>query len=117
MSEGTLRHHTGRSMMDFNIVQGPPTQPAGTVDSFILTSGGFQETIKFQSGVVNGDPNGLSTEALLEVCMIRLQTLNQGKFQCRNNFIAIEKIGHAIDALTDRVKERADRGVLGTNEA
>lgn len=116
MSEGTLRHHTGRSM-DFDIVPGPPTAPAGTVDSFILTSGGFQDTVKFQSGTVNGDPNGLSTEALLEVCMIRLQTLNQGKFQCRNNFIAIEKIGHAIDALNDRTKERDSRGVLGTEQA
>lgn len=116
MSEGTLRHHTGRSM-DFDIVAGQPTLPAGTVDSFVVSSGKFQDTIKFQSGTVNGDPNGLSTEALLEVCMIRLRAMNQGKYECLNNFLAIEKIGMAIDALTDRTKERAERGVLGTDEA
>jgi hypothetical protein len=116
MTEVAFRHHTGRSM-DFNIEAGPPSNPAGTVDTFIVSSGTFVDMIKFQSGTVNGDPNGLSTEALLEVCMIRLQTLNQGKHECGFNHVAIEKIGGAIDALKERAYERAKRGVLGTEKA
>lgn len=115
MTEVAFRHHTGRTM-DFNIVAGPPSTPAGTVDTFIVSSGTFQDMIKFQSGTVNGDPNGLSTEALLEVCMIRLQTMNQGQHECGFNHVAINKIGGAIDALKERTMDRAQRGVLGTDK-
>lgn len=116
MTEVVFRHHTGRTM-DFNITAGPATMPAGTVDSFTLQSGGFQDTIKFQSGTVNGDPNGLSIEALLEVCMIRLESLNQGKHENTFNHIAITKIGGAIDVLKERTQDRDNRGVLGTEKA
>jgi hypothetical protein len=117
MSDVVFRHHTGRSMMDFDITLGPAVQPSGAIDSYILQSGKFQDCVKFQSGVVNGDPNGLSIEALLEVCAIRLRTLNEGKFENTHNHIAITKIEGAIDALKERALERAERGVLGTEKA
>lgn len=117
MSEVAFRHHTGRSMMDFDITLGPAVQPSGAVDSYILQSGKFQDSIKFQSGTVNGDPNGLSIEALLEVCAIRLRTMNEGKFESPFNHVAITKIEGAIDALKERQIERAQRGVLGTEQA
>jgi len=117
MTEVAFRHHTGRSAMDFNITADPTASPAGMVNSFTLQSGNFQDTVKFQNGTVNGDPNGLSIEALLEVCMIRLESLNQGKHENTCNHVAITKIAGAIDALKERTLERAERGVLGTEQA
>lgn len=116
MNEVTFLHHTGRSL-DFDITPGPTVSPTGASDSYILTSGGFQDSVKFQSGVVNGDPNGLSIEALLEVCHIRLSQLNSGAYTHPDNTIALEKIRGAIEALKHRSAERAGRGVLGTTQA
>lgn len=116
MSEVKFLHHTGRTL-DFDIVPAPSIAPTGMVDAYILTSGGFQDSVKFQSGVVNGDPNGFSIEALLEVCHIRLSQLNSGQYVHPDNTIAIQKIEDAINALKHRSSERAERGVLGTTQA
>lgn len=112
MSEVKLQHHTGRAT-DFNILPGQPSGPANSINSYVLTSGAFQDTIKFQDGPLNGDPNGMTIEALLEVAAMRLEGFNQGEFACGYNTVAIQKIRGAIDTLKDRASDRADRGVLG----
>jgi hypothetical protein len=116
MPEVRLQHHTGRAT-DFDILPGQPVQPANTLDSFVLTAGKYQDTIKFQSGPLNGDPNGLTVEAVLETAAMRLESLNQGEFVNAHNTVAITKIRGAIDELKMRSMEREQRGVLGTEKA
>lgn len=116
MSEPLL-HHRVSGNMNFVISKGEPTLPAGTINNYKLSCGEFSDQIGFQNGPVNGSPNGFSIEAVLETCLIRLQALNSGKFECIHNHIAIEKLRGAIDTLNARTEERNERGVEGTNQA
>lgn len=106
------QHHTGRNT-DFDIRPGQPVGPANSINSYVLTSGGFATSIQFQAGPLNGDPNGLTIEALLDVAALRLEAFNKGEFACAYNSVAIAKIRGAIETLKERAEDRAERGVLG----
>jgi hypothetical protein len=73
--------------------------------------------IKFQDGPINEvGVNGISHEALLAIVQDRLEGFQSGPYSCESNWLALEAIKEAIDALQTRTKERTDRGVEGTHE-
>ena len=61
-------------------------------------------------------PNGAFVEDVLEVCRLRLEHFEKSPLACEENRIAIKFITDAIIALTERRRDRANRGVQGTYE-
>jgi len=71
--------------------------------------------INFQLGPIKEHGvNGIHHEDLIAICLDRLQHLNQGRFSCRQNALAITKLEEALLWLRDRTRERDNRGVEGT---
>lgn len=74
--------------------------------------------ISFQNGPRN-DPKSISgvlDTDLLEIVRDRLTGFQSGDFACRENACALTHIEEALMWLNKRVTDRAQRGVLGTNE-
>ena len=76
---------------------------------------GVHETyIQFQKGPIGEKGiNGISQEALLAICIDRLQCFQKGDFACRENAIALTKMEEAMHWLHHRTRARVDRGVEG----
>ena len=73
--------------------------------------------ILFQNGPIpDVGVNGVTQEALIAICIDRLQGFQSGKFSCRENAIAMTKIEEAVYWLEHRTKGRVERGVEGTHE-
>jgi len=77
----------------------------------------FQE-IRFykMQGVDTAEVDGITSEEVLKVLIDRLNKLNEGKFRCRQNSLAIIKLEEALLWLNHRTAERVARGVEGTLE-
>ena len=76
------------------------------------------ESVCFQMGPRN-DPNahhGILDVDLLEIVRDRLKCFQSGEFACRENACALTHIEEALMWMNKRVEDRAERGVLGTNE-
>lgn len=74
--------------------------------------------ISFQNGPINErGVNGITQEALLEICIDRLRAFQAGKFACRENAIALTKLEEAQHWLLHRTRARMARGVEGTHAA
>lgn len=58
-------------------------------------------------------PNGISTEALLAVCIDHIRQYQSGKFPCRENALAITKMEEALHWLQFRTRDRLSRGIEG----
>lgn len=98
------------------------------VDSGGLPAGGSVEglglDVVWQAGPlrVGGtwiSPNGAFVETLIDAVIQRIrwyQTVEGGRFSCRQNALAITKLEEANHWLDDRTKERQERGVEGTHE-
>lgn len=72
--------------------------------------------IRWQLGPVQHELlNGATVEGVLRACVQRLERLNS-QVPSHYNLDAIRRINSAIGWLEDRTKERAHRGVLGTQE-
>lgn len=92
-------------------------------------AGGHTEGIGFKIDWQNGplgrdgerqEPNGAFVEGILQAALDRIQhyqTASNGKFQCRQNALAITKIEEALHWLDDRTQERERRKVEGTHTA
>ena len=79
--------------------------------------GQFTQTFGFQKGpVAEVGVNGITSEALLAILLHRTTVLNNCKFPCVENEIAISCIEAALAALTLRTANRIERGVEGKNE-
>lgn len=76
-------------------------------------------TICFQKGPrdVDGSRQGALDVDLLEIVRDRLIGFQSGDYACRENAIALKHIEDALLWLNKRVEDRAERGVLGKNEA
>lgn len=75
-------------------------------------------SILFQNGLSNKDcPNGVTIEALLDICKHRLECFQKGDFPSEYNAKALECISAAIVALNQRHADRIERGVDGTHKA
>lgn len=75
-------------------------------------------TIKFQHGPrrVPESISGVLDTDLLEIVRDRLKSFQSGEFACRENAIALTHIEDALLWMDRRVRDRAKRGVLGTNQ-
>lgn len=72
--------------------------------------------IDFQSGpMTDGNPNGVTNEALLSVLQDRLEGFQQGSFPSELNEIALGHVREALAALQQRTRDRIARGVEGKN--
>lgn len=72
--------------------------------------------IEFQNGPINEvGTNGITQEALLAICIDRLQCFQKGEYACRENAIALTKLEEAVHWLQHRTKARVARGVEGTH--
>lgn len=80
------------------------------------TRGVKQTLINFQNGpIAEKGINGITQEALLAICIDRLQCFQKGGFACRENAIALTKMEEAMHWLHHRTKQRMLRGVEGKN--
>ena len=63
--------------------------------------------------------DGVTNEEVLRVLIHRLKFLNEewqgGKFQCKENDVAIYHLGEALERLEARTQNRTARGVEGTH--
>lgn len=72
--------------------------------------------INFQNGVIKENGvNGCQNEDLIAIVIDRLQSFQKGKFNCRENALAITKLEEALMWLNKRTNDRIARGVEGTN--
>ena len=73
--------------------------------------------LHFQNGTIpEVGVNGVTLEALLDICHHRLQAFQLTRFASTYNSEAMDHIKKAIDALNRRTKDRQSRGVEGTLE-
>lgn len=75
--------------------------------------------VSFQDGPVKEHgANGAQNEDIIEMLLDRLHSLNEmedGKYACRENSLAITKLEEALFWLRRRTENRVERGVEGTN--
>lgn len=72
--------------------------------------------VQYQEGA-RLDPNsipGILDLDLMYMIRDRIQTFQKGEFACRENALVLTKIEEAIMWAEKRVKDREERGVLGT---
>ncbi len=75
------------------------------------------QTLSFQKGPINKfGVNGITQEALIEICIDRLRSFQKSKFACRENAIALTKLEEAKLWLHSRTSSRMERKVEGTHE-
>ena len=74
----------------------------------ILFQKGPRDSMESTGGVLDVD--------LLEIVRDRLAHFQKGEFACRENACALTRIEEALMWMNKRVEDRAERGVLGTNE-
>ena len=71
----------------------------------------------FQNGPINEKGvNGVTQEALIAICIDRLQAFQAGPYACRENAIALTKLEEAQMWLQKRTRDRMARGVEGTHQ-
>jgi hypothetical protein len=73
--------------------------------------------IGFQNGpIAEVGTNGVTQEALIAICIDRLQSFQAGPYACRENALALTKLEEAMHWLHHRTRERLARGVEGTHQ-
>ncbi len=104
------RHHIepGRADMNIQITAQGPYGPGGDQSQYVVTSGaGVLCHVQFQQGnPADHGVNGVSLEALLAICLDRLDHLQRGPYANSYNEHARLDIERAIESLNDRVRER-----------
>ena len=75
-----------------------------------------KKVILFQNGPINEvGVNGLTQEALIAICIDRLQSFQDGPFNCKENAMALLKLEEAQMWLHKRTLDRMRREVEGTH--
>ncbi|MDR1191224.1 MAG: hypothetical protein LBK60_06125 [Verrucomicrobiales bacterium] len=83
--------------------------------SHVIDPPNYGAVLLFQNGAINEvGVNGITQEALLEVCIDRLQGFQSGPYACRENALALTKLQEAQMWLQKRTRDRLARGVEGT---
>lgn len=73
--------------------------------------------IRFQNGPIKENGvNGLTQEALIAICIDRLECFQAGAYACQSNALALHHLREAQEALHSRTRERLQRGVEGTHQ-
>ncbi len=88
-----------------------PTGDENGVKSKVVT------IIQFQNGArkLPDSDHGILDTDLLEIVRDRLKGFQSGKFACRENACALTHIEEALMWMNQRVEDRIERNVLGTN--
>lgn len=74
-----------------------------------------EHQVCFQNGPISeSGVNGISGEALLAIVEDRLIGFQAGKYACRENRLALERLQEAMMWLHKRTLDRVKRGVEGT---
>lgn len=75
------------------------------------------QDIFFQNGPRKSPDSihGVLDTDILEIVRDRLKSFQAGEFSCRENACALTHIEEALMWMNRRVEDRAERGVLGTN--
>lgn len=74
--------------------------------------------VHFQNGPIKETGvNGLTQEALIAICMHRLECFQDGPFPSEDNAEALEHLAKAMECLQRRTKDRLARNVEGTLQA
>lgn len=98
--------------------------PGGAYHNYDICSVATPETeservglIRFQCGPrkEKDSVQGVLDVDLLEIVRDRLTSFQQGEFATRENACALTHIEEALMWMNKRVEDRAERGVLGTN--
>lgn len=77
--------------------------------------GSWGVSINFQNGVISENGiNGVTIEALLAICLDRLQGFQAGKYPCKENQHAIDNLEWVMKELKSRTTKRLARGVEST---
>lgn len=105
----------GGACHEYDIVLSVPSpNNDGLMDSFNETS----TKIKFQKGAIHeAGINGITNESLLAVVIDRLNGFANGPFKNAQTMHALNHCRLALEALEERTKERAARGVEGKHVA
>lgn len=64
---------------------------------------------------VRQERNGAFVEDLITIAIGRIQFYQSSRFHCLHNAVALGHLRAAFDALTERTRDREDRGVEGTH--
>lgn len=74
--------------------------------------------ILFQNGPINeAGMNGITQEALIAICIDRLQCFQAGPYACWENEMALTKLKEAQMWLHERTRDRMARGIEGTHNS
>lgn len=74
--------------------------------------------IHFQEGPIKeAGVNGITQEALIAICMDRLEGFQAGPYPSADNMEALQHLAMAMECLQRRTRERLARGVEGTSQA
>jgi hypothetical protein len=80
---------------------------------------GLGYELHFQDGPIQEfGRNGTTNEEMIQILVDRIRSLNEmqdRKFACRENSLAITHLEEALHWLESRTKARQSRGVEGTN--
>lgn len=81
------------------------------------THGDYYALVQFQQGARNlpDSIHGILDTDLLEIVRDRLTAFQSGDFACSYNEKALKYVEKALEALNDRVEDRINRNVLGTD--
>lgn len=76
--------------------------------------------IEWQNGPLSVDgerkePNGAFVEGVIEAAIGRIEHYQQSKFHGIHNAVALGHLKAALEVLTERTRDRTDRGVEGTH--
>lgn len=97
----------------------PGGYPAGGIASATGIDIGFQSGPLQLSGEDRQEPNGAFVETLIAIVVDRLewyQTVQDQRYRCRENSLAITHLQEALHWLDHRTKDRVKRGVEGTHK-
>ena len=94
--------------------------PGGAFHVYVVANpqgepGSWTQGIHFQKGPwqPGRQPNGLTIESLLTICIDRLESFQAGPFPCKENQQALSSLRKARKALYARTADRLTRGVEG----
>lgn len=75
------------------------------------------QVVLFQNGPIKEfGVNGITSEALIAICIDRLRSFQSGPYSCRENAIALTHFEEGLMWLQRRTVERIKRGVEGTHQ-
>lgn len=115
-----ITHHEIEGLEQVAIRTADEPGGGGAYHKYIVedANGPFEAIISFQDGPVpTFGLNGVTHEALIAICLHRLDCFQAGPFACRENAQARVRLQEALDFLKGRTMSRIKRNVEGKEQA